>query len=169
MIYPGGIAGTSEYDDVLGEDVEFLDKFPPVDFWPAVKAGAKKTLCVIDDLELKGLGKEDRARLDRLVGHVSTHRHVSVFLLTQDFYNIPPIARRTASLFVLWKPRDMQSMDTVSKRVGQDLKQIFTHIATEEHDSVWIDLTPKTPAPLRLNGYTLIHDSRQTGGGEHEE
>lgn len=163
IIYPGGVQGTSEYEDVLGDDVEILDHFPDTEWWPTVAAGAKKTLCVIDDFELKGLSKIDRGRLDRLVGHVSTHRHVSVILCSQNFYNIPPIARRCANIFVLWKPRDKSSMNSVSQRIGHDLDDLFK-LAPGEHDSLWVDLTAKTRAPLRLNGYQLItrqHNSEE--------
>lgn len=155
IIYPGGAQGTSEYEDVLGDDVEVLDHFPDTEYWPTVAAGAIKTLCVIDDFELKGLSKKDRASLDRLVGHVSTHRHVTVILCSQNFYNIPTIARRCANVFVLWKPRDKTSMNSVSQRIGYDLDDLFK-LAPGEHDSLWVDLTAKTPAPLRLNGYKLI-------------
>lgn len=157
VIYPGGAQGTSEYEDVLGDNVEILDHFPDTEWWPTVAAGAIKTLCVIDDFELKGLNKKDRASLDRLVGHVSTHRHVSVILCSQNFYNIPPIARRCANVFVLWKPRDKTSMNSVSQRIGYDLDELFK-LAPAEHDSLWVDLTAKTPAPLRLNGYKQISE-----------
>ena len=168
IIYPDGHAGTSEYDDILGDNVEILDHIPDTSYWPAVKNGAVKTLCIVDDYELKSLNKVQRASLDRLVGHVSTHRHVSVFLLSQNFYNIPPIVRRCASLFVLWKPRDLSSMDSVSTRLGVDLREMFK-LVKQDHDSLWFDLSPKSPAPLRLNGYTPIKDLQGTGSPLEED
>lgn len=163
IIYPDGQEGTSEYDNFEGPEVTILNDIPPTEYWPPVKKGAPKTCVVIDDFELKGLNKTQRAHLDRLVGHVSTHRNVSVFLLSQNFYNIPPIARRCANLYVLWKPRDVLSMSSVSDRLGVDLRELFT-LAEGQHDSIWIDLTKNSPAELRLNGYTKIED-RGLGAG----
>ena len=162
VIYPGGADSTREYDDLEGDDVEVLDDFPATEWWPSDKAGAKKTLCIVDDFEMKELNKVQRVSLDRLVGHVSTHRNVSVFLASQHFTNIPPIARRCANLYVLYKPTDMSSTRTISERVGHDLPTLFKSFAPRQHDSIWIDLTAKTPAPLRLNGYEIINDERDT-------
>ena len=168
VIYPGGHEGTSEYDDVMGKQVEIVSEIPPTEWWPTIKDGAVKTLVVIDDFELKGLSKVARGRLDRLVGHVSTHRNVSVFLCSQNFYNIPPIARRCANLYILWKPRDMQSLASVSARVGVDLQSMFK-LTREEHDSIWVDLTPRTRAPLRLNGYVELETVGEGADGQVEE
>ena len=44
LIYPGGQQGTAEYNDVLGDEIEILDKVPPTSWWPTVTQGAKKTL-----------------------------------------------------------------------------------------------------------------------------
>jgi hypothetical protein len=150
VIYPDGGGFTDEYED-CGE-LELLNHIPPPEAWD----GKHKTLCVIDDFELKSLSKNQRSNLDRLVGHVSTHRNVSVCVCNQDPYNAPPIVRRCANVMVLWKPKDMVSMQTFASRTGEDLRRLFnTHVKTR-FDSIWIDMTVDTPAPLRLNGYTII-------------
>lgn len=149
--------GTSEYE-VLGPegpDLVYLESVPPPTFFPPVKAGAKKTLVIVDDFELKELPKTQRANLDRLVGHVSTHRNVSVMIAAQEFFNIPPIARRCASVMVLWKPRDVRNLYDMSARTGENLEYLFT-LAPGQKDSIWIDNTGGSPAPLRKNGYENI-------------
>ena len=153
IIYPDGGGFTDEYEDCGGSDtVEMLDYIPPPSEWD----GQKKTLCVVDDFELKGLSKEQRSNLDRLVGHVSTHRNVSVCVCNQDPYNAPPIVRRCANLYVLWKQRDMISLRTFARRLGLDLDRLFEDHCPGRFDSVWVDLTVDTPAPLRINGYTKL-------------
>lgn len=155
IVYPGGHEGTSEYDDIKGASVEFLDAIPETDWWPTVKDGAEKTLCIIDDFELKQLDKKSLSNLDRLSGHVSTHRNVTLYICAQNFYNIPPIVRRTSDLFIMWAPRDMTSINSVADRVGLDLHALFKQ-CPEQHDSLWVDLTPKSPAPIRKNGFELL-------------
>ena len=155
IVYPDGHEGTHEYDDIEG-DVVYENSIPSTDFFEAAGEGPK-TLCIIDDFELKGLDKTQRASLDRLVGHCSTHRSVSVMLCSQDFYNVPPIARRCANVFVLWKPRDISSMNSVAARCGHDLGQLFKLCKTNK-DSIWLDFTNKSPMPLRKNGYLRIQE-----------
>jgi hypothetical protein len=149
VIYPDGGGFTSEYKD-CGE-LEMMGRIPAPEEWD----GKDKTLCVVDDFELKSLSKEQRSNLDRLVGHVSTHRNVSVCICNQDVYNAPPIVRRCANLFILWKPKDVVSMQTFASRTGEDLQQLFD-MTTSRFDSIWIDMTVDSPAPLRLNGYEII-------------
>lgn len=149
VIYPDGGGFTDEYKD-CGE-LEMLGRIPAPEEWD----GKQKTLCVVDDFELKSLSRDQRANLDRLVGHVSTHRNVSVCICNQDAYNAPPIVRRCANLFILWKPKDIVSMQTFASRTGEDLRELF-NLTTSRFDSIWIDMTVDSPAPLRLNGYQLI-------------
>jgi hypothetical protein len=45
------------------------------------------------------------------------------------------------------------------KRTGLDLdtiKYIFKDVLKEINDSLWVDMTKKTPYPLRLNGFLPI-------------
>jgi len=158
IIYPGGIEGTNEYDVLgKGEGIEFREDFPPPDYFPTIKSKhAVKTLVIIDDMELREIGGDQRANLDRLFGHVSTHRHVSIMLGAQQFFNVPPIARRLSNVFVVWKPRDMRLLQEISQRVGEDLEGIFSSLRQNNHDSIWVDLTKNTPYALRWNGYQKI-------------
>ena len=58
---------TKEYDDV-GKAVQVLSEIPPPNWWE----GKVKTLVILDDLEYKGMGKEQKQNLDRLFGYCST-------------------------------------------------------------------------------------------------
>ena len=168
IIYPGGIEGTKEYDVLgSGDGIEFREDFPAPDYFPTVKSkSAVKTLVIIDDMELREIGGDQRAHLDRLFGHVSTHRNVSIMLGAQQFFNVPPIARRLSNLFITWKPRDLRLLNEVSSRVGEDLAGIFNALRKNNHDSIWVDMTKGTPYPLRWNGYQKINTE---GGGEKQK
>jgi len=144
---------TKEYQ-VLGDDIEMLSEIPPVEFW----SGHVKTLVIVDDLELKTLGKAQTKNLDRLFGFVSTHKNISIILTSQDAFQIPTIVRRCASLWILWKGTDRDSMNQLSRKVGYNKDQFerLFEMAPEFHDSLWIDKTRGSPYPLRLNGFEMI-------------
>ncbi len=154
---------SQEYDCLYNYDskgerddgVQLLKDIPaPEDF-----EGLVKTLVILDDLELKDLNKMQRRALDRLFGFVSTHKHISVYLCSQDPFNVPPIVRRCSNVFVLWRLVDMDSMAMTTRKTGLEsgtLKRIFNKLMTEPRDSLWIDLTDGSPAKLRKNGYEII-------------
>ena len=145
---------TQEYDD-LGEKVELRSEIPKPEEWE----GENKTLVILDDLEFKGMNKEQRRNLDRLFGYVSTHKNISVILCCQDAFNVPPIVRRCSNLWVLWKCNDLDSMANVARKTGlkvQDFKRIFDEHMTEFRDSLWLDMTAKSPYPMRKNGFEIL-------------
>lgn len=154
VIYPGGGEGTSEYES-LGDGVVYLDSIPAPSYFPPVKSGAEKTIVIIDDFELKELNKAARSNLDRLIGHVSTHRSVSVLLCAQEYFNVPTVARRNSNLHIFWRPKDRNQIPLMSTRMGEDMDMLFELCKTPK-DSIWIDQTVNSPAPLRLNGYEII-------------
>jgi hypothetical protein len=146
---------TKEYDDI-SDDLEILDEIPAPEDWE----GEDKTLVVLDDLEFKTMGKQQRRCLDRLFGYVSTHKNISVILCSQCPFNVPPIVRRCSNLFVLWRLADLDSQAQVSRKTGmkaQNLHNIFDNLMSNTHDSLWIDNTTATPYPLRKNGYIPIN------------
>ena len=143
---------TQEYNDL---ECEMLDSIPEPEEWE----GQVKTFVILDDLEYKLMNKEQKRSLDRLFGYVSTHKNISVMLTAQDPFNVPPIVRRCSNLFVLWKSNDMDSLSQLSRKSGlksDELKDIFKHVCNQPRDSLWIDLTSGTPAPLRKNGFEIL-------------
>jgi hypothetical protein len=147
---------SKEYS-VLGDHVQMLDSMPDKLFCdPSIR-----NLLILDDIEYKNLNKIDKGSLDRLTGYTSTHRNLCVLLTAQDSYNVPPSVRRNANIFVLWKNSpDLTSLASVASKVSMNadkLFSIFNSCMTEgSRDSLTIDLTMKTPAPMRINGYKKI-------------
>lgn len=147
---------SKDYDDVDG--VEMLEEIPPVN--SVYFDRSKKTLLILDDLEYKFMNKQQLRNLDRIFGYVSTHKNVSVMVLAQDAYNIPPCIRRMANVWILGRVNnDMLSFESLAKRCGlktEDFVHIFNKYITGDHDTFWIDHTKKTPAEYRINGYTVL-------------
>ena len=131
--------GTNEWDIC---DATMTDVIPEIeDFNPE-----EKNLLIIDDIDIKGLDKNDRSRLDRFFGYLSTHRNTSIALLAQDAFQITPNIRRMANIIVLFKPSDYDSINCLSRKVGmgsKELKGIFEKLMPDFHDSLMIDMTHK--------------------------
>lgn len=144
---------TAEYDD-LGDDVEITDTIPEPDRWNA----DVKSLVVLDDLEYKGMSKQQLHCLDRLFGYVSTHKNKSVVLCSQDPFNVPPCVRRMSNLWVLWKQNDLDALSTVARKTGMSTRKFrdLFALCQKPHDSIWIDMTDHSPMKLRLNGFKNI-------------
>ena len=146
---------TKEYND-LGDNVEILNEIPAPEDWE----GRVKTLVVLDDLEFKGMNKQQKRNLDRLFGFVSTHKHISCILCSQDAFNVPCVVRRCSNIYVLWKCPDLDSMAILARKANMkpaEMKNIFDNLMTNFRDSLWIDMTDKTLYPLRKNGYEIIN------------
>ena len=145
---------TKEYQD-LGEEVHMLSSIPAPEDWE----GKVKTLCIIDDLELKTLKQDQKRCLDRLFGYVSTHKNISVILASQDPFNVPPIVRRCSNLWILWRCPDLDSMSVCARKTGlraNNFNTIFNKLMLNSKDSLWLDSTDRSPYPMRKNGFTLI-------------
>lgn len=146
---------SQEYDEV---DCEFLDEIPSPQEW----VGDEKTLVVLDDLEFKNMSKQQKSHLSRLMGYVSTHKNISIILTCQDGFEVPSIVRRCANLWVLWKSKDIDSLNTIGRRAGLEkkkMKKLFDKYIQKNRDSLWIDLTNESPYPMRKNGFESIQYS----------
>lgn len=144
---------TKEYDDL--DDCELIGEIPePTEF-----DGSLKTCLILDDIDLSGMSKQQKACLDRVFGYVSTHSNVSVCLTSQEAFRIPPIVRRCANYYCLWKICDIDSLNQIGRKCGfkkEDFQHIFDKYLIEPKDSFHIDLTDHSPYKLRINGYTML-------------
>lgn len=144
---------TEEYDDL--DSCTILERIPAPDEWE----GAVKTLVILEDLEFKFMDRQQKRNLDRLFGFVSTHKNISVILCAQDTFNVPAIVRRCANLWVLWKCSDLDEMSNCARRTSMKpltFKKIFQKFITGPKDSLWIDMSERSPHRLRKNGFTKI-------------
>lgn len=151
---------TKEYDDI---DATILEDIPAPTEWE----GKKKTLIVLDDIDYTGMNKEQSKNLNRLFGFCSTHKNISICLTSQNYFDIPASIKRMANFFIIWKNMDSDSFKMIAKKCGmkaEDFIYIFKHIIGDDpHNSLWIDLTEKSPAKLRKNGFEVIAEDK---GGE---
>jgi Cdc6-like AAA superfamily ATPase len=144
---------TKEYDDVEPNDI--MKEVPPPEEW----IGEVKTLVIIDDVDFTGSSKEQMYNLSRLFGFCSTHKNISICLCYQEFFNLPKICRRLCNVFVIWKPTDMDQLNAIGRKCGlknKDFEILFDRLITEKRDSLCVDMTANSPAPLRKNIFEII-------------
>ncbi len=159
-----------EYDDI---GAEVLEELPSNDFWMNYEEDEEdgngvhedkeivrpKTLVIIDDICFSDLSKEQTNRLDRMCGFISTHANVSLACLNQNVFAINSIVRKCCNIWCIWRPTDLDELNIIARRTGyksKEFKELFENVANKENDFLMIDMTPKTPYPLRLNGYKMI-------------
>ena len=132
-----------------------MNELPGVDFFnPKLK-----TCLIIDDFELTRLSTAERRKLSTLFRFVSSHRNVSIMLGYQSFFDVNPIARKCANVFLVYRPTSIGELNTIANRVGlsaDDINYIFDHICTGAYDSLMVDNSVGSPARLRKNVYEVI-------------
>jgi hypothetical protein len=124
--------------------------------------GSEKTCVILDDFETMKMSKEQLRKLSTLMRFISSHRNVSCILSYQSFFDTPPICRKVANCFMVYKPNSKQEIDCISNRVGLDsekVKYLFKHHLTGIYDSLFVDKTIGTPYPLRKNVYEVIEEN----------
>ena len=153
--------GTTEYDDL--DATAMMNEVPDLRFWNAVTAEDDpdkkpvKRLVILDDLEMKGA--ERLKNLQTLFRYVSSHKGFSLMCSYQNFFGLEPVIKKCSNIFLVWRPRDRDEIGRIEKRVGLEkgvLKEIFDSVSNDEHDSICIDHTRSSPAPLRLNLFLPI-------------
>lgn len=149
---------THEYDDLI--NFKILSSIPTVNEFNAL-LGDKKGLVILEDLEYKGMKKDELKNLDRLMGYVSTHlgggHGISVFITCQDWFSLPTIIKRMANFYILWKTKDLDSLAMIARKSGLEPDQFKSLMkGLEGRDSLWLDFTKDTPYPVRLNGFEMI-------------
>lgn len=161
-------ARTKEYDDL--EPTAIIADIPCGDFWSGLPACYDepgpdgelvpiKRAVVVDDLEFAKATTERLDHLGVLIRYASTHRGLSILFSHQDFFGIPPIVVKMSEIFVLWRPASRRQRAAIEDRVGMEkgaLTELFDTVATKPRDSITVDITPGTPAPLRLNLWTPL-------------
>lgn len=150
---------TDEYNDMGGAQI--TDQIPGRDEFDR----DQKTLVILEDLEFKHMGKEQKARLSRLYGNWSTHGNISICSTSQDFFQIIPLVKRCTNLFIVWPMIDESVQSMIARQMGLSLiglRRLFA-LCTEPHDSVWIDKTVDSPFPIRISGYRIINDITRKG------
>jgi hypothetical protein len=156
----GDAAHSEEYDALKPAAV--LGDVPGVDFWRSLPQNEKKPIrriIVVDDLEVTKCPRQRLENLGILFRYVSTHLGITTCWVYQSLFDTPAIIRKMLSVFVLWRPHSRQEITTAENRVGLEagtLTELFRELCPGHRDSICIDLSPDSPAKLRLNLFRKI-------------
>lgn len=136
-------------DEVVGE-CPHIEDFDP----------DQKTCCIIDDIALKSLNKEEKMRCDRLLGNWSTHRNISVIITSQQANQLPANLRRCCNAFCIWRSTDAQSLRDIAVKCGIQPSELGALLRFLEgpKDSLCVDLTG-SPYRYRRNLFELIEEA----------
>ena len=153
---------TKDYDDL--EPTAMLDDVPLLAFWSNLpdrdEEGHRIKRCVVvDDLEMTHAKKEREKNMGILFRYASSHKNMTIYMAHQSFFDIPSLIKKMANVFVVWRPRARNELALIENRVGLptgELTHLFDEVATKARDSLTIDCTMDTPAPLRLNVWNKV-------------
>jgi hypothetical protein len=145
-----------EWDDC--DPDELLTEIPDLDMFD----GVEKTCVILDDFETMKLSKEQLRKLSTLMRFISSHRNVSCMLSYQSFFDTPPICRKVANCYMVYKPNSRQEMDCIANRVGltsDKMRYLFKQHITGVYDHLFVDKTIGSPYPLRKNIYEVLKET----------
>ena len=114
----------------------------------------KKTAVIIDDFEMSRLNKVQISNLSKLFRYLSSHNNISIFCGYQSFFDVPTIARKCATHFLIWRTRNSDELTIIAKRVGlpkEVMHEIFKREMKDRRDSLMIDLVSPDQFFIRKN------------------
>ncbi|HDK27862.1 MAG TPA: hypothetical protein ENG48_12350 [Candidatus Atribacteria bacterium] len=139
---------SQEYDDVY-----FKRRFthiPPLDIFDR----KKKSILLIDDINVSKMNKTDAGHLNRLWGYVCSHRHVTCLLSTQCIKNVDdPTIRRMSDIFITGHLKDPMEIKTLANNLGRSASKITRlmdkHLKDNKHNCLIFDDLDNCPYPIR--------------------
>ena len=105
-------------------------------------------LLIIDDYDFTSIDSKTKKIISELVRFGSSHHCISIVFINQAFFRLPKIIRDMASVFVIFRPLDLDELNTLGRRVGLKknmLKTIFNQYLKHWRDSLLINLIPSNP------------------------
>ena len=160
---------TGEYKDL--ECTDELNEVPGIDFWDYDGPFVKRAV-IVDDLELTSANKERLKNLAIMFRYASTHKGLTIYFAHQSFFDVMPLVKKMANVYVLWKPRAYNEIHMIENRCGlkkDTLKTLFKTVATKHRDSICVDLTENSPAKLRLNIWNKITSQSESEDSDSED
>lgn len=116
-----------------------------------------KRLIVLDDYDFTNISRSEMTKLSELVRYGSTHCNCSVIISHQSWFRVPKIVKDCCNVFVIWRPKDVDELSTIGRRVGlnkKDIHQIFKDHMPEWRDSLLINHCVGAPY---VYGKNLFH------------
>ena len=139
---------SEEYDDVHFKKT--FTHIPPLDVFNR----KRKSLLIIDDIDVSRMNKRDAGNLNRLWGYICSHKHVTCILSTQCMKNIEdPTIRRMTDVMAIGNIEDPDEIRIIARNLGRSITKIERliqkHLKGRTHNCLFFDKLPKCPFPIR--------------------
>lgn len=142
-----------EYEDVLQSSRAFILE----DLEQLEKADRQtKKLVILEDLSFMNMKMDERDKMHGLVTHMVSHRNTSVMITCHDYMALDPLYRRMADVTVIFKQNDPTLVELTLRKAKFPKRLAERYLPLGQYDSLWVDDTPGSPAPYRLNGTQII-------------
>jgi hypothetical protein len=105
-------------------------------------------LIIIDDYDWTAIPSDTLKKVSELVRFGSSHHCISLIFVNQSFFRLPKIIKDMANIFIIYKPIDLDELNTLGRRVGfkrGELKDLFKKKLPHWRDSLLINLIPSNP------------------------
>jgi ribosomal protein S8E len=118
-----------------------------------------KKLLIFDDTDFTNINKEDMRRISEIWRFGSTHRNTSILLSHQAFFKVPSIIRTCTNVFIIFAPRDLDSLACIGRRIGlrkETMMSLFKTELSEYRDCLTVNLIPSCPHVFYKNLFTPL-------------
>ncbi len=137
-----GCESTTEYDDIevtsIRADIPSYSEFDP----------DIHTLLIFDDTDWTTLSSEDLQKISELTRFGRSHCNISQMYLTQSYFRLPKIIKDMSNVFVLFRPTDLDELNTLGRRCGlkkEVIQGIFKDHLPKWRNSLLVNLIPNSP------------------------
>lgn len=154
---------SGEWDDL--EPTAKFAEIPPLEFWCELDDSGPyvKRCVVLDDLEYVSACKERLKNLCILMRYASSHKGISIIAAHQSWFDFPKIAKKMSNVLIVYKPTARDELAMIENRCGlpiHTMQEIFASLAPGFYDSLTVDLTKDSPAPLRVNLFQRVEPAQ---------
>jgi len=85
----------------------------------------QKTLLIIEDMPVSELNKDERKKLNRICGCLSSHGNMSVYITSQNITDLDVSIRRMCQVFMIWNYTENSTRELIVRLLGSvDKKEI---------------------------------------------
>ena len=103
---------------------------------------------IFDDTDWTSISKDDLKKVSELFRFGSSHHNISIILLHQIFSRVPKVCRDCSNVLIIYRPVDLDSLDTVGRRCGlkkEEIRFIFDKYMSHYRNSLTVNLIPNAP------------------------
>lgn len=145
---------TKEYDDTDGKMID-ISELPEPDEIDT----ESKILVILEDADFDGVSRNNREKINKYLRYICSHRGLSLIIVCQDPFSVPPTYRKKIDVFILFRfdPTTLAILAKKCETTKEEFKYLFEHHITGRHDCLCVDLTG-SPYLIRKNLFEVLRE-----------